>query len=44
MTRKILPVAAAASTASIADFAPDRPGVRNVWQPPSAATRGQEVS
>ena len=44
MTRKILLVAVAAITASIADFALDLPGVQNVCEPPSAATRGQEVS
>jgi hypothetical protein len=37
MTRKTLLVA-------VADVAPDLPRIRNVCQPPSAATRGQEGS
>ena len=42
MTRKTVPVAVAADTASVADYAPDLPGVRNVCQPPSAGMRGPE--
>jgi hypothetical protein len=44
MTQTTLLVAVAAITASIADYASDLAGVRNVCQLPSAATRGQEVS
>jgi hypothetical protein len=44
MNRKMLLFAVAAVTASIADYASDLPGVRNVCHLPSAATRGQEVS
>jgi hypothetical protein len=46
MTRGTLldAVALAAITASIADIAPEIPGVENVCQPPDAATCGQEVS
>jgi hypothetical protein len=44
MTRTTLLVAVAAITASIADYASDLPGVRNVCQLPSAATRVQELS
>jgi hypothetical protein len=44
MTRKTLLVAVAAVRASVVDFASDRPRVRNVCQPTSAATRGQEVT
>jgi hypothetical protein len=43
MTRKTMPVAVAAVTASVADYASDLPGVRNVCPSPNAATRGQEV-
>jgi hypothetical protein len=44
MTRKTLLVAVAAIAPSIAEFAPDLPGIQNVCQSPSAASRRQEVS
>jgi hypothetical protein len=44
MTRKTMPVAVAAVTASVADYASDLPGVEKICQPPSPATHGQEVS